>query len=131
MPKTSTEQLRELEDELDALEAQLSAADSFIQIAGDVFVRSAEIRAIHVVLPKASPPSETQSGESSPPESKPKSKKQPTESTTFSSKGCVHVWALGEWLRVSERHWTGVIALLGEEQVANISTEDVLIEEGK
>jgi hypothetical protein len=113
MPKTSVEHLRELEDELDALEAQLSARDSFVRIAGDLFIRRDEIRAIHAILPEGLPPSE---GPSKGPS---KESSPPAEPVV----GAVRVWALGDWLEVSRSNWTEVIALLGEDLAQKVSTE--------
>jgi hypothetical protein len=103
MPKTSVEHLRELEDELDAIEEHLAATDSFIRITGDVYIRRDEIRAIHAALPDGWP----SSGESSPPAKQAKSKSSSSETSGF-----VRVWALGDWLEVDKSNWTEVIALL-------------------
>jgi hypothetical protein len=116
MPKTSVEHLRELEDELDAIEQHLAATDSFVRIAGDLWIRRNEIRAIHAILPEGLPPSETSSKESSPPAKK----GQPSSQHPV---GAVRVWALGDWLEVSRSRWTEVIALLGEEEAEKVSTE--------
>jgi hypothetical protein len=122
MPKTSTEHLRELEDELDAIEEHLSATDSFIRITGDVYIRRDEIRAIHAVLPDGWPSSE----KSSPPAKQAKSKSSssdPSAAPPAQTLGFVKVWALGDWLEVDKSNWTEVIDLLGEQaEVGKVST---------
>jgi hypothetical protein len=107
MPKTSVEHLRELEDELDAIEEHLAATDSFIRITGDVYIRRDEIRAIHAALPDGWP----SSGESSPP-AKQSKRKTPSSDPPPETSGFVRVWALGDWLEVDKSNWTEVIALL-------------------